>query len=158
MRDMERVMQVRIILIATTLTMTLGAETSRAQSWSGEVSWPTFYRVGPGRNYTVIDELDRGVSLDVLSCSSGWCKVRDDDSIGFVEQKWIQERNAMPPKPQQTVEADCVQARITGSGYKGGLEYLFCSRATPVSASSGQPSQDVSKPSAGSGNLSLPKK
>ena len=112
-------MQVRIILIATMLTMTLVAKTSRAESWSGEVRWPTFYRAGPGRNYTVIDELDRGASLEVLSCRSGWCKVRDDDSIGFVEQKWIRERNAMPPKPQQTVEADCVQARSHGIWLQG---------------------------------------
>ena len=135
MRVCMRAKSVAVVLIAA-------AWCGTAQAWTGDVSWPTFYRAGPGRNYTVLDELDRGKTLEVLSCAEGWCKVLNEDSVGYVEQKWILQPSSMPHKPQVAGPDGCVQSRVTGSGYKGGLEYRFCPRTTPVSVPSGQAAPD----------------
>ncbi len=132
MRNRTRATSVAIVLM-------LAACCSSANAWTGEVSWPTFYRAGPGRNYTVLDELDRGKMLEVLSCKDGWCEVRDEDSIGYTEQEWIVQPGALPGKPQVSGLDGCVQSRVTGSGYTGGLEYQFCPRSDQVSVPSGAP-------------------
>lgn len=93
-----------------------------------EVIWPTFYRAGPSRSYVVLDEVDRGVRLDVLRCEAGWCRVYWENSVGYVEQTSLADPAAVPVKPSAPAPAGCVQSRVTGSGYRGGLEYEFCPR------------------------------
>ena len=119
--------------------LTLAAWCTSAQAWTGEVSWPTFYRAGPGRNYTVLDELDRGKTVDVLACANGWCQIRNEDSIGYTEQKWILKPDEMPQKPHTAGPDGCAESRVTGSDYHRGLGYTFCPRPAQVSVPSGQP-------------------
>ncbi len=126
--------------------LTLAAWCSSAQAWTGQVSWPTFYRAGPGRNYTVLDEFGRGKMIDVLSCQNGWCQVRNEDSIGYTEQKWILKADQMPEKPTMPGPEGCVESRVTGSGYHGGLDYRFCPQSTPGKVSSGQPAPGSAEP------------
>ncbi len=128
--------------------LTLAAWCNTAQAWTGQISWPTFYRAGPGRNYTVLDELDRGKVVDVLSCANGWCQIRNEDSIGYTEQKWILPPREMPQKPRMSGPDGCVDSIITGSGYKGGLGYRICPRGTQVSVPSGQPAPKSADPGA----------
>ncbi len=126
--------------------LTLTAWQSPALAWIGKVSWPTFYRAGPGRNYTVLDELDRGETLEVLSCKDGWCQVQKGRSVGYTEQEWILPPSAMPKKPSPPGSDSCVQSRVTGSGYKGGLDYQFCPENINVSVPSGQPTPAAAAP------------
>ena len=99
-----------------------------AQATSLEVGWPTFYRAGPGRDYVVLDELDRGVRLDVTACVAGWCRVRWENTDGYVEQTALVDPSAVPVKPPVPGPQGCVQSRVTGSGYHKGLYYEFCPR------------------------------
>ena len=99
-----------------------------AQSESLEVGWPTFYRAGPGRSYVVLDELDRGVRLDVAQCESGWCRVRWEDTVGYVEQTALVDPTAVPAKPPTPGPQGCVESRVTGPAYRKGLYYQFCPR------------------------------
>jgi uncharacterized protein YraI len=97
-----------------------------ARADPSEVAWPTFYRAGPGRNYVVLDELDRGVRLDVTRCAAGWCQARWEDTVGYVEQDALLAPAAVPAKPP--APQGCVESRVTGSGYHNGLDYAFCPR------------------------------
>ncbi len=128
--------------------LTLAACCGPARAWTGKVSWPTYYRAGPGRNYTVLGELDRGQTLDVLSCNGIWCEVRNGNSVGYTEQEWILPPDAMPRKPQMPGPQDCVDSQVTGSGYNGGLGYRFCPRGTQASVPSGQPAPGSASPGA----------
>lgn len=118
--------------------LTLAVRCSPALAWTGEVSWPTFYRAGPGLNYTVLDELDRGDSLEVLACKDGWCLVRNGHSIGYAQREWIVQPSSMPEKPRALGLKGCVQSTVTGSGYRGGLVYRFCPQSTQESVPRGQ--------------------
>ncbi len=131
-------MQSRTQATCAVAVLTLAGWCSPAQAWTGVVSWPTFYRAGPGRDYTVLDELGRGKMLDVLSCKAGWCLVRNEDSIGYAEQKWILRPDQMPQRPAVPGPGACADSRVTGSGYKGGLDYRFCPEGTQVGVPSGQ--------------------
>ena len=98
-----------------------------------EVGWPTFYRAGPGRDYVVLDELDRGVRVDVTACAAGWCRVRWENTDGYVEQAALVDPAAVPvkppmPGPPAPAPQGCVQSRVTGPGYANGLDYEFCPR------------------------------
>ena len=126
--------------------LTLATWCGSAQAWTGEISWPTFYRAGPGRNYTVLDELDRGTVLEVLSCKGGWCQVQNEGSIGYTEQEWLLPPGEMPSKPGIPGPNGCVASIITGSGYKGGLAYQICPRSAQVSVPSGQPAPGSASP------------
>ena len=117
-------------------------------AWTGDVSWPTFYRAGPGWNYTVLDELDRGQTLEVLACRDGWCLVQNGHSVGYVQQEWILRPSAMPEKPQTPGPAGCVQSIVTGSGYRGGLAYKFCPQTATASVPRGQSAPGSTLPDA----------
>ena len=121
------------------IVLTSAACCSPALAWTGKVSWPTFFRAGPGRDCTVLDELDRGETLQVLSCKDGWCQVQKGRSQGYIEQEWILQPSEMPTKPLISESKGCVQSIVTGSGYKGGLAYQFCPRSDQVGVPSGQP-------------------
>ncbi len=97
-----------------------------ALAWPGEVAWPTFYRAGPARQYAVLDELDRGAVLDVLSCDSGWCRVQSGRSTGYVEQAALLPPADVPAKPPVPGPAGCFESRETG--YGKGEVYRYCPR------------------------------
>lgn len=128
------------------IALTLAPCFNPAQAWTGKVSWPTFFRAGPGRDYTVLDELDRGDTLQVLSCKDAWCQVQKGHSIGYTEQEWILRPSEMPTKPSVPGPDGCVQSIVTGSGYNGGLGYRFCPRGAQTSVPSGQPQPGSIRP------------
>lgn len=98
-----------------------------ALAWTGEVAWPTFYRSGPDKQYKVLEELDRGVMLDVLSCQDGWCQVQNGRTLGFVEQSTLLAPGAVPLKPANPpASAACFESRSTS--YDTGETFRYCSR------------------------------
>ena len=131
-------MRVRTQVTCGVAMLALAGWCGPAQAWTGEVSSPTFYRAGPGRNYTVLDELDRGETLNVISCNNGWCQVQNGRSTGYAEQKSLVQPSAMPQKPATPGPQGCVESRVTGSGYHKGLYYQFCPRDSRAVAQSGQ--------------------
>ena len=116
------------LLLACGVAVAVAAWFLPAHADPAEVGWPTFYRAGPGRNYVVLDELDRGVRLDVVQCAAGWCRVAWEDTTGYVEQAALADPAAVPLKPPVPGPQGCVESRVTGSGYKKGLYYEFCPR------------------------------
>ena len=114
--------------VACGVVIGLAAWCLPARADPSEVRWPTFYRAGPGRNYVVLDELDRGIHLDVVQCAAGWCRVRWEDTDGYVEQSALVDPAAVVTKPPVPGPQGCVESRVTGSGYKKGLYYEFCPR------------------------------
>ena len=80
-----------------------------AMAWTGTVIWPDYYRAGPGNQYGVLDEVERGQTFDVLSCDGDWCKVRDSSSVGYLERGVIAALPTQPPPPVKT--GDCFTSR-----------------------------------------------
>ncbi len=110
--------------------LTLAAWSGPALAWQAEVSWPTFFRAGPDRRYTVMGELDRGMLVDVQSCQDGWCRVESDRALGYAEQVDLSAPSAMPAKPATPpADADCIESRRIGSGYKLDETYRYCPEA-----------------------------
>ena len=105
----------------------LSAWCGPALAWTGEVGWPTFYRDGPDRRHTVLEELTRGMLVDVLSCDGGWCRVQNGNTLGYVEQSALVQVAAMPAKPPiAPPDAACFDSQQ--AGYKNGELYRFCPR------------------------------
>ena len=91
------------------------------------VSWPTYYRTGPDRHYSVLNELDRGVTLEVLACDGGWCKVQSETSTGYVEQSALSDPSAFTPEPTTQAASDgCFDSHETG--YGKGENWHYCPR------------------------------
>lgn len=98
---------------------------SPALAWTAEVGWPTFYRDGPDRRYTVLDELDRGEKVDVVSCDDTWCKVISKQKTGYVEKANLYAPEAVPNKPAVQPASDaCFEAQQ--SGYDKGETWRYC--------------------------------
>ncbi len=99
-----------------------------ALAWTGVVSWPTYDRTGPDRHYEVLNELDRGTTLDVLSCDNGWCHVQLDRTSGYIEQSAISQPGALTTVPPtvQTESDGCFDSHETG--YGKGETWHYCPR------------------------------
>lgn len=96
-------------------------------AWTGEVSWPTFYRAGPDQQYAVLEELSRGVMLEVLSCEHEWCQVRNGRTVGFVERSALLAPGALPAKPAvPPASAGCFESRQ--GAYGTGEMFRYCMR------------------------------
>ena len=103
------------------------AWSSPARAWTGIVSWPTYDRTGPDKHYRVLNELDRGTTLDVLACENGWCRIQTDRSVGYIEQSAISEPGAMISLPATQAESDgCFTSHETG--YGKGENWRYCPR------------------------------
>lgn len=89
---------------------------------TGQVDWPTFFRAGPGRDWMVLDELQRGAFLDVQSCDGQWCAVRYGDKTGYVERMTL--HGAKPLGQPIRPSSDCFESRR--SGYAGGEMFRYC--------------------------------
>ena len=98
-----------------------------ALAWPGVVSWPTYYRTGPDRQYRVLNELERGVPVEVLSCANGWCQVQTSLTTGYVEESAISHPEQIQPKPAVQAEGDgCFDSHETG--YGKGETWRYCPR------------------------------
>ena len=96
-----------------------------ALAWTGVISWPTYDRTGPDKAYEVLNELDRGVVVEVLSCDGGWCKVEADRATAYVEQALIAQQEAPTPQPVPQVASDaCFESHETG--YGKGETWRYC--------------------------------
>ena len=103
--------------------ITLLATASPAFASPGQISWTTWFRIGPGRNYAVRDEISNGTVLEVLGCENGWCQVVWGNRTGYVESDVV-----VQPVPATAPSAphDCVQNRR--AGYGSGDELSICER------------------------------
>lgn len=120
MRPLPRAAWVGVTLLAFGLAGSASADT-------GVVTWPTFFRTGPGSRFVVLEELARGAAVEVGSCADHWCQVRIGRVVGYVNQANLGQQappSRFPPAgPQQ---AGCFDSRR--SGYKGGEVFLYCPR------------------------------
>ena len=112
------------------LVLGLLAVCSPALAWTGEVTWPTYYRTGPGRQYQVLDEVDRGAQVEVLACQGGWCRVERQRFVGWVEQVNISPPATVPLKPTTPTSTDgCFETLQKGYGsYGEGELWRICPR------------------------------
>ena len=116
---MLRQMFAGLALAITLLTVALPAAAS-----PGEITWTTWFRIGPGRNYAVRDEIPNQTVLDVVGCANGWCQVVWGNWTGYVESNTVAQpvpATAAPPQPH-----DCVQ--VERSGYGKGDPLNICER------------------------------
>ncbi len=113
----------RHLLAAATLTITMLATALPAAASPGEITWTTWFRIGPGRDYAVRDEIPNDTVLDVIGCQNGWCQVVWQNWTGYVEADVVAQ-----PVPATTAVAphDCVQNRR--DGYGKGDELNICQR------------------------------
>ena len=105
---MPRNMQIGSAAVITLLAMALPAMAS-----PGEVTWTTWFRIGPGRNYAVRDEIPNDTLVEVLGCENGWCQVVWENWTGYVESQTVTQpvpSSASPPAH------DCVQNQRSGYG------------------------------------------
>ena len=98
-----------------------------ASADTGLVTWPTFFRTGPGNHFVVLEELARGTAVEVRSCANRWCQVQIGRAMGYVDQANLGQQappSMFPtPGPQQ---ARCFDSRR--AGYKNGDVFLYCPR------------------------------
>ncbi len=112
----------RIVSLAAVLIALLATQ-QPASATPGQISWTTWFRIGPGRNYAVRDEINNGTVLDVVGCQNGWCQVVWGNRTGYVESDVV----VQPvPVTKPASPHDCVQNRR--SGYGSGDELSICQR------------------------------
>ena len=100
----------------------MAAWSAQAWAWPATVTWPTYYRSGPGQAYQVLDEVFRGQTYEVLSCAGGWCQVQEGRSIGYIEQEALAPSDTPPPPAMKS--GDCFDSQSAGF-HKGGY-YRYC--------------------------------
>ena len=115
---MPRHLLPRLGLAITLLTAALPAAAS-----PGKITWTTWFRIGPGRNYAVRDEIPNETVLDVVGCSNGWCQVVWENWTGYVESAAVIQP---PPATTEPHPHDCVQ--VDRSGYGKGETLNICER------------------------------
>lgn len=129
---MRGIARVRGIGALALLWASLG--TAPAGAAEAPVTWPTFFRLGPGKQYRVVDELPRGRVLDVLSCGDQWCQAQLGRTVGYVERAALE-----PPPPASTAATAAAPPRAasapgqacfdsTRAGYGEGEQLRYCPR------------------------------
>ena len=106
----------------TAVCVTAGALPAYAAD--GPVAWPTFFRLGPGKQYTVVSELPRGTVLDVIGCGDGWCQARLGRVVGYVDRAAL-----LPGELAASRAGDgqpCFGSRR--AGYGTGETFRYCPR------------------------------
>lgn len=79
------------------------AMTAGAFAWEAVATSSLNVRSGPGTNYRVVDVLQRGQSVDVQYCRSGWCFVDLGryGYTGWASQRYLAQAGQwQPPRPQ----------------------------------------------------------
>ena len=64
-----------------------------SQHWSSYITKTTSsvnFRKGPSTQYSVIEKLSRGVSLEVLAITGEWCLVDYEGTLGFVSHEYLE--------------------------------------------------------------------
>ena len=107
----------RVPSFAGAILITMLAVPTMAMAEPGQITWTTWFRIGPGRNYAVRDEIQSDTIVEVLGCDSGWCRVIFGGWTGYVDAAVIEKPTV--PGPAATPH-DCVDQRRAGYG-KGDL-------------------------------------
>lgn len=98
-----------------------------AAAWTGVVEWPTFFRTGPGRHFVVLQELARGMTVDVQSCADKWCMIQVGRVTGYLEQANLGQQPPPSLFPAPAANATgCFDSRR--DGFHGGETYRYCPR------------------------------
>lgn len=110
----------RWLLLVTALPVVAFAAPTEDRS----VLWPTYLRTGPGKDYAVMGELDRGEPVALQSCAGAWCKVRVGRMLGYIEN--VNLGAEPPPARYATPAADapgCFDALRAGSSPPERIRY-----------------------------------
>ena len=124
--DRGRAAHAASLLLAGVFAAAVGVTGSAAATEPQAVTWPTYFRTGPGRHYTVMQELSRGDSVAVLGCSDRWCRVRIGRVEGYVDEANLA---AHPPPAGYAAPADtrpCFDS--VRAGYGRGQTFRYCPR------------------------------
>ncbi len=98
-----------------------------AAAWTTRTTWTAFMRAGPGRQFQVIDEVEKFSSVEVESCAKGWCMVIVDRSEGFMPADVLTPSDLSPPPPETGPQpAPCFTEDLTG--FRGHEGWRFCGR------------------------------
>ena len=98
--------------------------TGPAWAVEAQVSWPTYFRTGPGEQFTVVEELLRGRALDLQGCSGDWCQAQLGRVVGYVKRDTIN-ADSFPPSKQAS-KAECFESGR--AGYLGPQPFRYCPR------------------------------
>ena len=108
------------MLMAAVLALALPA---RAED---HASRATFLRAGPGLDYEVTDEVDRGAPLNVLRCAGEWCEARYEGVVGWVAAETVAQAASAPAPVAAHGTQPCFEDRQ--AGYGKGERTRFCPR------------------------------
>ncbi len=95
-----------------------------SQAAEGVVGWPTYFRTGPGEQYRVVEELQRGTSVNVQECGDGWCRAQLGRALGYVKRAALG-AGGVPPS-QGAAAAGCFESGR--AGYLGLQPFRYCPR------------------------------
>jgi uncharacterized protein YgiM (DUF1202 family) len=114
-----------LAVLGSVLPLAILANTVRsgAQQY---VTWPTYFRTGPGEHYSVMEELSRGQSVLVQSCDKQWCKVTVGRVPGYMKAANIAARSPPSSFPAATDPSACFTS--SRAGYPGGDDLRYCPR------------------------------
>lgn len=101
---MHRQTRKKLLNVATGIAVAAAAVVMflpAAQAAPGTVTTNVNVRSGPGTNYSVVNVLQRGTSVDVQQCQSTWCYVQTRGTSGWVSASYLsaQGRPVNPTQP-----------------------------------------------------------
>jgi uncharacterized protein YraI len=99
---------------------------AEARADAGVTAITTYLRIGPGRQYAVLDEIGPGRRLEIQSCQGDWCRVASPDASGYVEAKALHLPDIHANAPQRQAGSDCFTAVLNGTA--SGDRQRFCTR------------------------------
>ena len=97
---------------------------SPAGAWTGRVNWTTWLRAGPGMQFTVLDEVFGGDTVEVLDCGNGWCRTVSGGAVAYIQAELV--ARAEPAAPLAAGSGPCVDSRW--AGYKDGEMFHYCQK------------------------------
>jgi uncharacterized protein YgiM (DUF1202 family) len=90
---------------------------------TGRVTWTTWLRAGPGRDYKVLGEIVGGDQVAVLGCDGDWCRVVSDGVPVYIRSSLITPAAPAAAMPPATA---CFDSRR--AGYEKGELFHYCQR------------------------------
>ena len=76
------------------------------------------FRSGAGTSYSVISVIDPGVSVEILSDSNGWSKIRYQSTVGYVSSSYLKEVGTVSTTP--TTNTNPINSSTSFNDYKLG--------------------------------------
>jgi hypothetical protein len=95
-----------------------------AEAASQRLAWSTFLRAGPGDRYAVIDEIEHSTPVQVLGCATGWCRIQDGRTTGYIDQDALTLARPATGWAPAAAEADCFVAGQVSN--RGAAPTRFC--------------------------------